>query len=229
MPLPAIFRPELAAPPSDPGEAATLYKGLGRDAESIFGGHAYWNLPDGDAPGEWMPPAARLCPGAAGYHLAGAGDLLRHWLAPRLFVAEGRCESGVLSVGTALVFREARLVREIRWDRDVALTLYRYCLEHAVAQARRHGDFVDEARHRRLLADARSRYADRRWHDIVRLGLADLAVAVGGIGHRAERRRGDRGALPRQEHIERAHAWQARRFLHDLDTHATSAKEDVHA
>ena len=175
-----------------------------------------------------MPPTARLCPGAAGYHLAGAGDLLRYWLAPRLFVAEGRGESGVLPGGTALVFREARLVREIRWDRDVALVLYRDCLEHAVARARRHGDFVDEARHRRCLADARSLRPDRHWYDIVRLGLADLGVAVGGIRHRAERRRGDPEAHPRQEHIERAHAWQARRFLSHLDAPATCAKEDVH-
>lgn len=227
MPFLATFRPQLAGPLPVSHKAATLYKGLGRSAESIFGGHAYWNLPDGAGPGEWMPPTARLCPGAAGYHLAGTGDLLRYWLAPRLFLAEGRGESTVVPAGTALVFREARLVREIRWDRDVALLLYRDCLEHAVAQAQRHGDFVDEARHRRLLADARSRYADRRWHDIVRLGLADLAVAVGGIGHRAERRRGDPEPRPRQEHIERAHAWQARRFLCYLDAHATSAKEDV--
>ena len=163
-----------------------------------------------------MPPAACLCPGATGYHLAGAGDLLRYWLAPRLFLAEGRGESIVVPAGTTLVFREARLVREIQWNLDVALLLYRDCLEHAVAEAERHGDFVDEPRHRRLLADARSRYADRRWHDLVRLGLADLAVAVGGIGHRAERRRGDSEPRPRQEHIERAHAWQAHRFVEYL-------------
>ena len=63
-----------------------------------------------------MPTVARLSPGAAGYHLAGASDLLRCWLAPRLFIAEGRGVSSFAPAGTAIAFQEARLIRELRWD-----------------------------------------------------------------------------------------------------------------
>lgn len=202
----------------------TLYKGLGRWAQSVFGGTAFWNLPAGDSPGAWMSPVARISPGSASYHLTGASDLLRCWLAPRIFIAEGRGVSSSAPAGTAIAFQEARLVRELPWDLGVARRLYRDCLEFAVAEARPHGDFLDEARHRRNLAEASFWTPDSRWYEAVRVGLAELAVAVGDIWYRDQYRRRDAVLLPRRAHIEQAHDWQLRRFLERLDDAAPCAK-----
>ena len=208
------------------GEGACLYKGLGPCAESIFGGSARWDPPGDQRPGAWMPPVARLCPGLEGYHLAPVGDLLGHWLAPRLFVAEGR--GAAVPDGTVLVCGEARLVRELRWDAAVALGLYRNCLALAVEEARRHDDFVDEARHRRILADARSWQSKPRWPEVVRLGLADLAAATGGVWHRAERRR-DQECHPLRLYIALARDRQAQRFLEQLDDRRPNAPARRHS
>lgn len=202
------------------GEGARLYKGLGPRAESMFGGSAQWSLPRDQRPGAWMPPITRLCPGLEGYHIAPTHDLLRHWLAPRLFVAEGR-GGGVLD-GTVLVCREARLVRELCWDIAVALQLYRDCLALAVGEARRHCDVVGESRHQRVLADAQCWRANPRWSEVVRLGLTDLASATGGIWHRAERRRRDPERHPLCVHIGWARDQQVRRFLEHLDDRASN-------
>lgn len=229
MALMALSSLPVAAPPLGRTEALTLYKGLGRFGQSIFGGHAYWKLPGADAPGAWMPPVDRLSPGAAGYHLARGGDIVRCWLAPRLFVAEGRGASAVVPAGTTVVFQEARLVRELPWDLDAALRFYDACLKHAVAEAGQFGDFVDEARHRRLLADARFLQGDPSWHYAVRLGLSDLATAVGGVWHRAERRRRVSQPQPWRTHVERAQEWQTSRFLAWLGERVPDEKEMTYA
>lgn len=214
-------RPDANAP--IPRAVTTYYKALGFHGESIFGGQARWRLPTRNKPGEWMPPVGQLSPGATGYHLASAGQLLRDWLAQRLFVAEGRGASLLLPDGD-MVVREARLVRELRWDLDVALRLYRACLDDIVAEARRHGDFVDEGHHRRLLSHPRSWPPDGMWHVTVRLGLAELAVALGGVWHRAARRHHEVDVPPLGVYIERAHAWQANRLLVCLHEPAASGQ-----
>lgn len=207
------------APPR-PADGATRYKGVGRSGEAIFGGRARWPLPEDDGPGAWMPVAAPR-PGVAGYHLCSASDLLRCWLAPRLFVAEGR--GAVAAAPGGAVFAEARLVRELPWDVHAGRWLYRDCLSFTVAQARPRGDFVAEAHHRRCLADACLWEPDARWYDAVRLGLAELAVALGDVWYRDERRRCAPGPLPRRACIARAQDWQVRRFLRALGVEVASA------
>jgi hypothetical protein len=77
--------------------------------------------------------------------------------------------------------------------------------------------------------DARSRSADAPWHDPVRLGLAELATALGGIWHRAERRRRAPDPRPLRDHIERARAWQAAELLARLGERAPSDEELLRA
>ena len=114
-----------------------LYKVLGLDDRPLYGSDG-WYLPEGNFPGEWMPPVEGvLTPCQNGYHLCRPQDL-PFWLGPRIYLAEYRGES--LDEGDKIVVRQARLLRRLdTWNMCSARLLACDWAERTLPLYERHG------------------------------------------------------------------------------------------
>jgi len=94
-----------------------IYKVLGKNGESVNGGHGSWKRNR-----HWMPPIeGELIPCENGYHLCRKQDLI-DWLGPTIWEAEYRGER--LDSDNKVVVREARLLRQLMsWD-EIAARLF---------------------------------------------------------------------------------------------------------
>jgi hypothetical protein len=107
-----------------------LYKLLNEDGTTPQQGFQ-WPLPEGDAPGEWVPAIqGELVPCQNGYHVLGEEDLLA-WRGACLYVIETR---GDIARDTdKFVCREARLLRRVEAWTDTILRLFAAdCAERVV-------------------------------------------------------------------------------------------------
>ena len=137
------------------------YKYLNENGKPYHGGVGRWSLPvqndDGTwTPGDWMPPVeGEITPCQNGYHLCEPSDLL-DWLAPALYVAEGRGDSVRDTNKTA--FRESRLLRPVDAYTDRSLRLFACdCAEHVLHYYE--DEYPDDNRPRECIEVAR-RYAN---------------------------------------------------------------------
>ena len=134
----------------------TVYKVLAEDGSPHHGGNGTWLLPQGDEPGEWMPPIdGELVPCNNGYHLCREQDLV-HWLGPVIYQAEYRGE--VVEHVDKIVVREARLVSRLEtWNGRTARLFARDCAERVLHLYER--EKPDDSRVRNCIEVARQ-YAD---------------------------------------------------------------------
>ena len=111
----------------------TYYKVLHEDGKPKWGGRGTWSLPEGDEPGEWMPPIeGRLIPCVRGYHLCRPADLI-YWIDECVFEAEWRGDEPI-EEDDKIVVREARLLRKVsNWNENTFRLFACDCVEHATA------------------------------------------------------------------------------------------------
>src|SRR3954451_15823005 len=107
-----------------------LFKFLQPHGLSPFAG-GRWPLPEGDTPGEWLPPVeGRLVPCKNGFHLCRYQDLTE-WIGPILYEAEYRGQR--LDHSNKVVVREARLLRLVGVIDDRMLRYFAAdCAEHVL-------------------------------------------------------------------------------------------------
>jgi len=103
-----------------------LYKVLGKNGESVNGGHGSWKRNC-----RWMPPIeGELIPCKNGYHLCRKQDLF-DWFGPTIWEAKYRGER--LDSGNKVVVREARLLRQLMsWDETTARLFAIDCAERVM-------------------------------------------------------------------------------------------------
>jgi len=108
-----------------------FYKVLHEDGRPRWGGSGIWSLPEGDKPGEWMPPIeGRLVPCVRGYHLCRPNDLI-NWIDECVFEVEWQGKD-ILEENDKVVVREARLLRKVaNWDINTFRLFACDCVEHA--------------------------------------------------------------------------------------------------
>ncbi len=110
----------------------TLYKALNVDGTSCNRGYGQWNLPtrneDGTwAHGEWMPDIiGALVPCKNGYHACTLNWLVLH-LGPAIYELEYKGE--YLDCRDKVVLRQARLLRRLNWDEQIARLFACDCAE----------------------------------------------------------------------------------------------------
>jgi len=107
------------------------YKVLRSGGKSTYGDFSKWILPSKDGkPGRWMPTLkGEIKCGVNGYHLIFA-DFLKDHLGEEIYEAEGRGDSDE-SNGT-IAFRQARLIRKLPWDGQLAIEFACQCVEHVL-------------------------------------------------------------------------------------------------
>src|SRR5579885_289910 len=107
----------------------TLYKVLNEDGTPFWGGRGRWHLPSGKRKGKWMPPIKRLLPCRRGYHVLKPEQLIE-WLGPAIFEAEVRGKQ--IWRDDKGVVEQARLVRKLKWDEQIARLFACDCAESVV-------------------------------------------------------------------------------------------------
>jgi hypothetical protein len=142
-----------------------LYTVLFDEGVSPEGGGRKWDLPIEGTPGAWMAAASGpLDKTGNGYRLLRPDDLPAG-VGPRIFAAEGR--GGRLECDSALIVREARLLREtVGWNDRTARLFACDCAEHAL-MVFRHSRPYDDRPH--AVIEAARRFAtDRASEDELR-------------------------------------------------------------
>jgi hypothetical protein len=163
-----------------------LYKWLNEDGRPCHGGAGRWHLPEGDAPGAWMPAIrGALIPCERGYHLCRAEDLL-NWIGPALFEAEAdgeRITHGHVRNGDSkLVVGRARLTRRVAaWDKRAMRLLACDCAERALTIYERQAP--EDNRPREAIAVARRSASGEASHE--ELDAAGAARAAAGAARAA--------------------------------------------
>ncbi len=106
----------------------TYYKFLHEDGTAIYGS-GKWHLPEGEAPGKWMPPIANIQLCNRGYHVCEKKDLVQ-WIKKDCWAVEVRGDS--IEGDNKSVFSEARLVRKTHLDATSLRLFACDCAEHVL-------------------------------------------------------------------------------------------------
>ena len=155
-----------------------LYKVTDEDGRSCSGGTGQWAVPDGEAPGAWMPMIADIMPCARGYHLCREGDLIA-WLGPVVWEAEVAPGAEVVEADDKIVVSSARLVRRLEtWTDRTARLFAADCAEHVLPLFAR--ECPDDMRPREAIAAARAYVRGE-----IGAATGDAAWAAAGAAERA--------------------------------------------
>ena len=155
-----------------------LYKVTDEDGRPCHGGAGPWALPDGEAPGAWMPVIADIVPCERGYHLCRGGDLIA-WLGPAVWEAEVAPGAEVVDAGDKIVVSSARLVRRLEtWTDRTARLFAADCAERVLPLFER--ECPNDMRPREAIAAARAYVRGE-----IGAATGDAAWAAAGAAERA--------------------------------------------
>ena len=118
------------------------FKVLNVDGRSTGSQQFPWSLPEGQAPGQWLPTVeGEIVVYVNGYHICTVSQLIP-WLGPRIWEVEARGE--LLDTGKMTVVRSARIIAPTCWDDRTARLFACDCAARALRRERKAGREPDK-------------------------------------------------------------------------------------